>query len=304
MAGHCHHPPAGSRLVWIIGINALIAITQTVTALWSGSLSLLSDAVHNFGDMLSLVISYTAEKLSRRSRTPQETFGHQRAEIIAAFINSALLVVVAVLICQKAVERIGSPVAINAPMVMAFAALGILGNGACVLMIKDKAHDKLNLRSAYLHLFSDMLTSVAVLLGGAGMYFFGFHWLDSILSIAISIYLICLTWGLLLQTIRVLMHFTPSHIDLKAIETAMLEHPTVANIHHVHIWQLNDHDVHFEAHIDFKKDILLSEACQIIHSLQALLKSRFHIQHIILQPEVGIADSKDLIVESCHDRHD
>jgi len=142
-----------------------------------------------------------------------------------------------------------------------------------------------------------MITSIAVLLGGIAMYYFKTFWVDSILSILIVVYLVYLSWGLLMQTLRILMQFTPPDIDLKAIENEILNFPAIENIHHVHVWQLSDKEIHLEAHIDFSRDLKLSKATEITRQVVKLLKDKFEITHAILQPEIGSDDPKQIIVD-------
>ena len=153
------------------------------------------------------------------------------------------------------------------------------------------------MRSAYLHLFTDMITSIAVMAGGIAMYFWQIFWLDSVLSILIAVYLVLSSWDLLLKTLRVLMQFTPGDVDIKEIEKAIIAIPQVENVHHVHVWQLNENETHFEGHVDFKSDLVLSEITKICCVISDLLKEKFNIGHSIIQPEFGMDDAKGLVVD-------
>ena len=236
--GHHHHHDhgdlKGKKLGVSILLNVLITVAQVIGGLISGSLSLLSDALHNFSDVLSLIISYIADLLTKRRSTVRETFGYRRAEILAAMINAATLLGIAVLLVKEAVLRLQHPEPVESVWVIALAGLSILVNGGSVLLLKHEAEDNMNIRSAYLHLFTDMLTSVAVLIGGVGMHFYNLFWIDSVLSILISIYLVYSSWGLFLQTLRVLMQFTPPNVDCHAINEAIRDFPSIKNIHHIH----------------------------------------------------------------------
>ncbi|MBW2192771.1 MAG: cation transporter [Deltaproteobacteria bacterium] len=287
----------GKKLGISIVLNVLITVAQVIGGFVSGSLSLLSDATHNFSDVISLFISYIANQLTKRKYTPQQTFGYKRAEIIAALINAATLLAIAVMLAGEAISRFNHPVEIESSWVITLAALSILVNGVSVLLLRQDASESMNMRSAYLHLFSDMITSVGVLLGGMVMYYFHLYWIDSALSILIAAYLVYSSGGLLMQTLGVLMQFAPPGIDLKSIEIAILKFTTIKNIHHVHLWQLTDQEIHFEAHIDFEEDMKLSEAAEITQAVAQLLREKFDVQHVILQPEIGSDDSKRLIID-------
>lgn len=285
------------KLGFSIILNIIITIAQVIGGFISGSLSLLSDALHNFSDVISLIISYIANRLAKKKYTLKQTFGYKRAEVVAALINASTLLVVSVMLAQEAISRFNKPIAIESSWVIALATLSILVNGTCVLLLKHDASENINIRSAYLHLFSDMITSIAVLLGGIVMYYFKIFWVDSILSILIVVYLVYLSWGLLMQTLRILMQFTPPDIDLKAIENEILNFQAIENIHHVHVWQLSDKEIHLEAHIDFSRDLKLSKATEITRQVVKILKDKFGITHAILQPEIGSDDLKQIIVD-------
>jgi len=294
---HAHGDLKGKKLGISILLNITITIAQVVGGFISGSLSLLSDAMHNFSDVISLIISYIADKLTKKKYTLQQTFGYKRAEIIAAFINTAILLVIAVILAEEAISRFKQPVVIESLWVIALAILSILVNGGSVLLLKKDASENMNIKSAYLHLFSDMITSFAVLLGGIAMWYFNIFWIDSALSILIAAYLVYSSCGLLRRTLGVLMQFAPPGTDLRAIENEILRFPTIENIHHVHVWQLNDKEIHFEAHIDFNADIKLSKVAEITGQVRQLLRDKFKINHTILQPEIGSDDSSQFIVD-------
>ena len=296
-AEHNHGDLKGKKLGVSILLNLLITIAQAIGALVSGSLSLLSDALHNFSDVIALIISYIADKLTQKDYTPEQTFGFKRAEVIAALINAASLIAIALMITKEAIFRFNEPAVIDSFIVIILAGMSILVNGGSVLLIKKEAKENMNMRSAYLHLLSDLISSVAVLVGGICMSYFQVFWIDSMLSIGIAIYLIYSSFGLLVQTLKVLMQFSPSNIAPTDIEKELLQLPDIKNIHHLHIWQLNDKDIHLEAHLDFNEDIRLSEASEVINSASVLLQEKFDIRHSMLQPEFGVNDSKDLIID-------
>lgn len=264
----------------------------------SGSLALLSDAVHNFSDVLSLIVSYIANWLThKKQQTLTQTFGYKRAEIVAAFFNAATLIVIAVFLIIKAVGRLQHPENISGTMVIVLALIAIFANGLGVLLLQKDAEHNLNMQSAYLHLLTDMLTSVAVLVGGLLMKFFGWYWIDPILTILISIYLIYMSWRIFIESLKILMLFAPDELVIHDIEKAILEIEGIKNIHHVHVWQLNDHEIHFEAHIEFKNDIPLSEFDKKCEQIEHLLHDQFDISHSNLQPEFNRDDLKDFIVQ-------
>lgn len=296
---HSHHHPhlKGRNLFLSIFLNIIITVAQVIGGLVSGSLSLLSDALHNFTDVLSLVVSYLATVLSRKSASLHKTFGYKRAEILAAFVNAATLIIVAILLIKEAIIRFQNPQTIESGLVIWLSLLGIIVNGLSVLLLKDDSQKNMNMRSAYLHLLTDMLASVAVLIGGLLMKFYQVYWVDSVLTLAIALYLIWVGFDLLKDSFQVLMLFAPENIPVQEIVKAVQELKAVKNVHHVHVWQLNEDETHFEAHIDFHEDITLSEFDAILTNIEDLLFEKFQINHINIQPEYGKCGPKDVIVQ-------
>ena len=182
-------------------------------------------------------------------------------------------------------------------MVIWLAFIAILANGLSVLLLKRDADHNLNMKSAYLHLITDMLTSVAVMIGGILMKYYQIYWLDAVLTLIISLYLLFMSWSIFIDSLKILMLFAPKGLEITAIQDEIISLPEIDNIHHVHIWQLNDHDIHFEAHIEFNKDIKLSEFDLICSKVEHILMDKFHINHSNLQPEFERDDHKDFIIQ-------
>ena len=294
---HHHHDQKGKNLFISILLNVLITVAQVVGGLISGSLALLSDALHNFSDVLSLIVSYVATKMAGKKASKRRTFGYKRAEIVAAFVNAATLIIVAFILMKEAVERFLEPRTIDTSIVIWLSVLGIIANGISVLLIKKDADHNMNMRSAYLHLLTDMLASVAVLAGGILMKFFGVFWIDPVLTIAIGLYLIYMGYDLLITSTKVLMLFTPETIEVEEIVAAISAIEPIKNVHHVHIWQLNEQEIHLEAHIDFHENIHLLEFEKVLARIEEVVYHKFGINHINIQPEFGKCDSKKVIVQ-------
>jgi cobalt-zinc-cadmium efflux system protein len=297
---HSHHHThnlKGKNLVITIVLNIVITISQVIGGVVSGSLSLLSDALHNFTDVISLIISYIATLLSKKPASNRRTFGYKRAEIIAAFVNSSTLIIVAIILIKEAINRFNHPQEIESELVIWLSLLAIFANGFSVLLIKKQAEDNMNMRSAYLHLLTDMLASVAVLIGGLLMKFYQLYWVDTVLTLAIALYLVWVSLKLLKESFNVLMLFTPDTVHVDSIVAQLEEHSAIKNVHHVHIWQLNDSEIHFEAHIDFKEDVKLSEFEVILNEIEHNLFHSYAINHVNIQPEFSKDDSKFVIVQ-------
>lgn len=293
-----HHGAQGKNLLFSIVLNLVITVAQVIGGILSGSLALLSDALHNFSDVLSLVFSYVAHKLSRKKASVNQTFGYKRAELIAAFINAMTLIIVALFLIYGATERFFNPQEIKSGLVIWLSILGIVVNGLSVILLKNDADKNLNMKSAYLHLFTDMLASVAVLIGGLLMKYFQWFWVDSVMTLLIAVYLIIVGFDLLKKSTQMLMLFTPSHIHIKEIISEVHKIPGTGKLHHIHVWYLNEEELHLEAHLDCSEDIKMSEFNEILHKIEHVLFDKFQINHINIQPEYKKEeDSKDFIVQ-------
>lgn len=294
---HSHEALSGRNLLISILLNILITIAQVIGGIISGSLALLSDALHNFSDVISLVVSYVANKLAKKKASLQKTFGYKRAEILAAFINASTLIIVAVLLIIEAIDRFQHPQEIEYGLVIWLSIIAILGNGLSVILLKKDAEANMNMKSAYVHLFTDMMASVAVLVGGLLMKFYDVFWVDSVLTLLIALYLIWMGFDLLKSSTKVLMLFTPDTIYINHIVSELQQLKLVKNVHHVHVWQLNEIETHLEAHVDFDKDISLSEFDTVLHNIEDILFKKFNINHVNIQPEYGKCGDKDIIIQ-------
>jgi cobalt-zinc-cadmium efflux system protein len=295
---HIHkHEVKGNNLILSILLNLLITIAQVIGGIISGSLALISDALHNFSDVLSLVFSLVAHKLSRRKASLNNTFGYKRAELIAAFINAITLIIVAFFLIYEASSRLFHPEPIKSGLVIWLALLGIVVNGSSVLLLKKDSEHNLNMKSAYLHLLTDMMASVAVLVGGLLMKFYGWFWVDSIMTLLIASYLIYVSYDLIKSATKMLMLFTPDYINIKELVREVHKIKGVNKLHHIHIWHLNDEELHLEAHLDCSEDIKMSEFNILLEKIETVLYNEFKINHINIQPEFKKEDPKDFIVQ-------
>lgn len=301
MGGHHHHSHSthisGRNLGLTIILNLLITASQFIGGVISGSLSLLSDALHNLTDVISLLISFIANRLTKKEQTVHQTFGYKRAEIIAAFLNSASLIVISLYLAYEAIHRFIKPEQVDSTIVIWLAGIALVANSLSVLLLQKDAKNNLNMKSAYLHLLTDALVSVVVLIGGLLMKYFQIYWVDPVLTLMISAYLLYLSWDILIESIQILMLFAPKEMDILAIVERVEKHDKIRNFHHVHVWQLNDHDTYIEGHIEFINDISLSEWDEVCQEVEQLLCDEFGIAHSMLQPEYCREDPKQVIIQ-------
>jgi cobalt-zinc-cadmium efflux system protein len=294
---HSHKDLKGQKLLISIVLNIVITIAQVIGGLISGSLSLLSDALHNFSDVISLVVSYVASKLTKQKASINRTFGYKRAEILAAFINASTLIVVAILLIIEAVKRFKNPQEVESGLVIWLSIVAIIGNGLSVLLLRKESQNNINMRSAYLHLLTDMLASVAVLVGGLLMKYYQLFWVDSLLTLLIALYLIWVGYDLLRVSTKMLMLFTPEDINIKDVVRVVNKLPKVSKLHHVHIWNLSDDELHLEAHLDLVEDISITSFNDLLLDIENVLHDEFNINHVTIQPEYNKADPKEIIVQ-------
>ncbi len=297
--GHTHHTHAhenlkGKNLFISVVLNLGITIAQVIGGILSGSMALLSDALHNFSDVLSLLITYFTHKLAQKKYTRKHTFGYRRGEILAAFINAVTLLIIAVFLCYEAVNRIIVPHPIHSMVVIYLAILSILVNGGSVLLIQKGASKSLNIRSAYLHLFTDMLTSVAVLAGGLLMKYFDLFWVDGVITLLIALFLILSGWKVLLESVNIMMMFSPKDVNIETLTRKIEAIDGIKNLHHLHLWRLTDNQINLEAHIDLEQDVTISQFEEKLKTIEKIAME-MNIVHITIQPEFQMDDDKALI---------
>jgi len=293
---HSHHT-SSKKLGLTILLNLGITTAQVIGGILSGSIALLTDAAHNFSDVISLVVSYTANRLAKKRATSDKTFGYKRAEIIAAFINSISLVLLSLWLIIESIQRLLDPQPVEEKTVILLSLIAIAGNGLSVFLLHRQTENNINLKSAYIHLLSDLMASVIVLVGGIAIYYFDVYWVDPLLGILISIYLIYIGYDLLKESIQILMLYTPVEISLdEVVSTVEKLHPKT-RLHHIHIWKLNDTEIHLEAHLDLNENLSLLEFQELQLQIEQLLWQQFKINHVTIQPEYNRSDEKDLIVQ-------
>lgn len=285
------------RLLITILLNVIITVSQVAGGIISGSISLLTDALHNFSDVISLIISYVANRLAtQKKQTIDKTFGYKRAEIVAALINGSILIVLSFIMIYKAFVRFNYPETIKSNWIIYLSVLSIILNILSVLILKNAAQNNLNIKSTYVNLLSDVFTSIIVLTGGLLIKYRQWYFMDPLLSVIIAGYLLYVSWDILKESIQIIMQFAPKNIDIAEVEKVITGLPAVKNMHHVHLWQLNDNDIRLEAHIEFNRNIRLSEFDKICEQIEKLLHEKFHINHTYIQPEWQRDDPKVYII--------
>ena len=292
---HHHKEPNKKNLLFSVILNATITLAEFIGGILSNSLALLSDAIHNLSDTMAIIISYVALKTSKRKSNTKNTFGYKRIEILAALFNAFLLIGISLYLFYEAYHRFLNPEPIKGKLMFIVASVGLAGNLISVLLLhKDSSHN-LNIKAAYLHLIGDTLSSVGVIIGSVLIYFWNIYWIDPLLTVIIGIVIITATWGILKETIEILMQASPSGLELKEIKTELEKHPGIKDIHHIHSWRLSDSIIHFQCHADVNKNLPINEIDTIRIELENILHKKFGIDHITIQMELDTCSKKSAI---------
>jgi len=296
---HSHHhshstETSGTRLFITIILNFTITIVEIIGGIISGSLSLISDAIHNFSDGIAVIISYIAIRLNKKPKDYQFTFGYKRAEILAAVFNASVLIGISLYLFFEAYNRFTNPEPIEGGVMIMVATIGLLANVAGTLLLKSGAKSNMNIRSAYLHLFSDAISSVGVIIGGIFIYYYNITWIDPLITVLISLYIIKESWEIVKEAINILMMKAPEEISIEKIEEVLNNISGVDSIHHVHFWQVNEKDIHFEAHVKVS-DMLVSKTEILISEIEKMLHDKFKIGHVTLQFECDRCEVDNLV---------
>jgi len=280
-----NHEHTGRNLVTTVFLNGIITIAQFAGGLISGSLALMSDALHNLSDVISVILAYLAHRIGMRPQTQKSTFGYKRAEILAAFINAISLIAISVYLLVEAGKRFLNPKEVDYQWMLWLGILGFIANGLSVLILHDNKEENLNIRAAYLHLIGDALTSLAVIVGAVCIWLFKVYWIDPLVTVLISVYIFIHTFKILKESVGILMQFSPPEIDQQEVVLVLQEIPEIRSVHHIHLWQLSDHQINFEAHLVLSENLPVSDTNEITQSAKQLLKSRFSITHTTFQYE-------------------
>lgn len=292
---HNHGSETSEKNLFItMALNFFITIAEIIGGFISGSLSLISDALHNFSDGIAIIITYIAMRLSKRPKTSKYTFGLKRAEILAAIINASTLIIISFFLIKEAIDRFYNPSPITGSLMLIVASLGLLANVAGTLLLKKGSEGNLNIRAAYFHLLSDAVSSLAVIIGALFIIFYKIYWIDPLLTVLISLYILKETYEIVKESVEILMMSNPEGIDLEVIKNIVEKIPGVINIHHIHLWKLNDNDTHFEAHIEVE-DMVVSKTAEIQKLIEHELHDRYEINHTTLQFECDKCEVKKLV---------
>ena len=293
--GHHHQRVNVKNLLAATLLNLVITVVEIAGGILSGSLALLSDALHNLSDTFATFIAYLATLIGRRDANTKRTFGYKRLEILAALFNAVILIVTSIFLVREAYLRWNDPRPINSMIMLVVAMIGLLANLFAVIILKKDSRKSINVRAAYVHLIGDSLSSLVVIIGGVLIQFFQILWIDPLITVLISVYIIREGFVILRESVNILMQSTPDGLDLSKVKNRVERVDLVHNIHHIHAWMLTDNEIHLEAHVELQSDLKLSEVRQVQVEIEQLLINQFNVSHVTLQFEYETNHSPHII---------
>ena len=272
----------------VLQISMALTAAYVVATFYFGvrahSLALISEAGHNVSDLLAILLSFAAVYFQTRPATDQKTFGYQRAGVLAAFVNALTLIVLAAWIGLSAIHRLYTPVAVQPRLMMYVAAAGVLMNGAIATLLWRFSGD-VNIRSVFLHMLGDTLSTAAVIAGGAAILFTGIMWIDPVLSLIIAGMIVWSSITIVRETLNILLEGTPSAVSLAHVRNAIGAVPGVLDVHDLHVWSLGSSSHALASHV-LIPEMPVSDCSTILDAINCALRDRFHITHTTIQFEI------------------
>lgn len=296
-AGHDHALPATTKersLRWALGLTSAFLIAEVVGGVVLNSLALLSDAAHMFTDVAALAIALAAIRIARRPADQRRTFGYHRFEILAAAFNALLLFGVAGYILFEAWQRWRQPEEVQTTGVLVVAALGLVVNLASMWMLRSGKDASLNVKGAYLEVWSDMLGSIGVIAGAIVIRVTGWNWVDSVIAVAIGLWVLPRTWVLLKDTLNILLEGVPEGIDIAAVRQSLLGLPGVLGVHDLHVWAVTSGRPSLTVHLVHAPDV--ATPTELLERARAVLAADHRIRHTTVQLETQPCAQADVAV--------
>jgi cobalt-zinc-cadmium efflux system protein len=272
------------RLVAAIALNLLLTLVEAIAGLFAGSLALLADALHNFNDCGSLVIALVARRVARRPSDVRRTFGYRRAEVVGALINLTILVVVGLYLVGEGIHRLFAPAEVDGWIVVVVAAIALAVDLGTAMLLFAMSRGNLNVRAAYLHNLTDAIASVGVIVAGAAILFWDARWFDPLVTLIIAAYILWQSLSMMARAIHILMEGAPAGVHNETLVDELEAISGVVEVHHVHIWELDEHHRALEAHIVVDDDHL-QRWTEIKQEIKRHLGERFDVHHSTLEFE-------------------
>lgn len=293
--GHQHSTEgmSDSRLIWAIAANVLLTVAQIVGGVISNSLALIADALHNLNDATSLVLALVARKIGRRPPDQMRTFGYRKAPVVGALINLTTLIIVGLYLIYEAIMRFFEQPDVGGWIIVIVAGIALIVDIVTAVLTYTMSKESMNTKAAFVHNVSDALASVGVIVAGTLIILFQWYWTDLVVTLAISGYILYQGTTMIGGAIRVLMDSAPENFDLSRMVAHVKAIDRVRDIHHVHVWHLDEERVALEAHILVDDNTTMSQVEEVKREIKALLREHYHIEHATLEFEVSKADEHD-----------
>ncbi|MFA7335246.1 MAG: cation diffusion facilitator family transporter [Candidatus Obscuribacterales bacterium] len=278
-----------SKLTIVLALTTGFMFVEAAAGWYTGSLALIADAGHMLGDVAALALALFAVWLSSKPAGRSRTYGFHRSEILAALANSVLLVVISIAIFCEAIHRLSQPPEIHSVPMLVVAVLGLIVNLISMKLLGAHSHGSLNAKAAYLEVFADMLASCAVIVAGLVIMFTGWYLADPILSAILSIFIVSRTWGLLKESVEILMESAPREFDLEALTKAFLAVGGVVQVHDLHVWTITSGLLAMSCHLTIEPQ---ADSQTVLNQVNALMEKDFKISHTTIQIELADSDRK------------
>lgn len=298
---HAHHHPhpvssrgasVSRRLVIASSANAMFVVVELAAGLYAGSLSLVGDALHNFTDVVALLLALVAVRLERRPATSAKSYGYQRAGILAAFANAGALVALTLFLFYEAFQRLHATHAVDSTLMLVTATVAVAINGGAMLLLRADGKDDVNIRSAVLHMMADAAASVGIIIAAVLIRMTGNTWWDAAVSMIIGVLILWSSWGILRETMNLLLEGTPSGIDPDEVSRALSSLDGVLGVHHLHIWAIGPTSPALSAHL-MVGDVPLRNTTKLLDRINDLLAHDYRIVHTTIQFEFASCAEDD-----------
>ncbi len=272
------------RLFAVFFINIGITVVELFGGILSNSNALISDSLHNLQDSISQLLALLAIWISEKGQSKRYTFGFKRVEILAALLNAVIITFLAFIMISRGITRILKPELIKFEILLPISIFGFVANLVSILILHEDSHRSLNVKSSYLHLLGDTLSSVGVVVGAFLMKILKIYWVDGVVGILIAAFILKESFNVLRDSIRIFLQGAPFPVDESEISDILSQIRGIKGVHHIHIWSLKDGEVHFEAHVEVD-DIKVSETQSYYSLIDEILRKEYGVTHVTLQFE-------------------
>ena len=290
---HGHHHDTSNmtdkKLFWSVFLNLTITAAEFIGGFISNSLALLSDATHNLNDSMAILISYVARKISKKQKDEKRTYGYKRVEILAAFLNTVFLIAIAIILIFEGIEKLMSPGEIDGQLMLWVSVVGLAGNLITAVLLFKDSKENLNIKATFIHIMSDTLSSVMIIIGAIFIMKYNWYILDPIFTFVISSYILIQSFRLIKEIANILIQGKPADVNTEKIKEEIEKLSYVENVHHIHVWTTDGIDLYFEGHVSLVKECDY-KLDRYIEEINEILEEKFSINHSTVQLEQKLCE--------------